>query len=171
MAWPREDGHDYIINGQKTWSTMAHTADYAWLSARTDPGGHRHKSISLFVVDNKTPGVTIRPLINIAGEHSFNEVFFDKVRVPKENIIVSSGYAMLALEKLQEQATVAKCAELLGIIQTAFQMSVSYAKERTQFGRPIGSFQYLYYRKAKAGEIAFGNSSHHLEKVADWLGL
>jgi alkylation response protein AidB-like acyl-CoA dehydrogenase len=91
--------------------------------------------------------------------------------VPKENIIVSSGYAMPALEKLQEQATVAKCAELLGIIQTAFQMSVSYAKERTQFGRPIGSFQYLYYRKTKAGEIAFGDSSHHLEKVADWLGL
>jgi len=97
-----EDGDDYIINGQKTWSTMAHTADYAWLIARTDPAGHRHKSISLFVVDNKTPGVTIRPLVNITGVHSFNEVFFDNVRVPKENMIGEKNmgfyYLMTALD-------------------------------------------------------------------------
>jgi len=65
-----EDGDYYVINGQKTWSTIAHLADYAWLVARTDREAHRHQSVSLFIVDNKTPGVTMRPLINIVGVHS-----------------------------------------------------------------------------------------------------
>jgi hypothetical protein len=77
-------------------------SDYAWLIARTDPEGHRHRSVSLFVVDNHTPGIEIRPLINIAGEHSFNEVFLDNVRVPKENMIGEKNmgfyYLMTALD-------------------------------------------------------------------------
>ncbi|MBT4090253.1 MAG: acyl-CoA dehydrogenase [Deltaproteobacteria bacterium] len=97
-----EEGDHYIINGQKTWSTVAHLADYAWMIVRTDPGGHRHKSISMIVVDNKSPGMTIRPLINIAGEHSFNEVFFDNVKVPKGNLIGEKNmgfyYLMTALD-------------------------------------------------------------------------
>jgi len=97
-----EDGDDYIINGQKVWSSKAHKADYAWMIARTDPDEHRHKSISLFVVDSKTPGITIRPLINIIGKHSFNEVFFDNVRVPKRNLIGKKNkgfyYLMTALD-------------------------------------------------------------------------
>jgi len=83
----QQNGDEYVINGQKIWSTIAHISDYAWLIARTDPEGHRHRSISLFVVDNNAPGIEMRPLINIAGEHSFNEVFFDDVRVPKDNMI------------------------------------------------------------------------------------
>jgi alkylation response protein AidB-like acyl-CoA dehydrogenase len=82
-----EDGDDYVINGQKVWSGEAHWADYAWLIARTDPNVPRHHGISYFIVDNKAPGVTIRPLINIVGVHQFNEVFFDNVRVPKKNLI------------------------------------------------------------------------------------
>jgi alkylation response protein AidB-like acyl-CoA dehydrogenase len=97
-----EDGDDYVINGQKTWSTIAHLADYAWLVARTDREAHRHQSVSLFIVDNETPGVTIRPLINIVGVHSFNEVFFDDVRVPKRNMIGDKNmgfyYLMAALD-------------------------------------------------------------------------
>jgi hypothetical protein len=97
-----ERNDHYVINGQKVWSTLAHMADYAWLVARTDPSAPRHHGVSLFIVDNKTPGVTIRPLINIVGVHSFNEVFFDDVRVPKENLIGQKNmgfyYLMTALD-------------------------------------------------------------------------
>ena len=100
MAVEEEDC--FVINGQKIWSTMSHQSDYAWMIARTDPEGHRHKSISMFVVDNKTPGITMRPLINITGMHSFNEVFFDNVKVPKENLIGEKNmgfyYLMRALD-------------------------------------------------------------------------
>ena len=82
-----EDGDEYVINGQKVWSGEAHRANFAWLIARTDRDAPKHKGISYFIVDNKSPGVTIRPLINIVGVHQFNEVFFDNVRVPKKNLI------------------------------------------------------------------------------------
>jgi len=82
-----EDGDEYVINGQKVWSGEAHRAGFAWLIARTDRDAPKHKGISYFIVDNKSPGVTIRPLINIVGNHQFNEVFFDHVRVPKKNLI------------------------------------------------------------------------------------
>jgi alkylation response protein AidB-like acyl-CoA dehydrogenase len=97
-----EDGDDLIINGQKIWSSGAHLADYAWLLARTDPGQQKHKGMSLIIVDNNTPGITIRPIINICGIHSFNEVFFDDVRVPKKNVVggINRGFynVMLALQ-------------------------------------------------------------------------
>jgi alkylation response protein AidB-like acyl-CoA dehydrogenase len=97
-----EDGDDLVINGQKTWSSGAHVSDFAWMLVRTDPDAPAHKGISLVIVDNRAEGVTIRPLINICGFHSFNEVFFDNVRVPKKNIIGERDrgwyYAMAALD-------------------------------------------------------------------------
>ncbi len=82
-----KDGDDYIVNGQKIWTSGAHVAKYMILLARTDPDASKHKGISYFIVDMKTPGLTVRPLVNMAGNHDFNEVFFDNVRVPKENMI------------------------------------------------------------------------------------
>jgi alkylation response protein AidB-like acyl-CoA dehydrogenase len=97
-----EDGDDLVINGQKTWSSGAHVSDYAWMLVRTDPNPPAHKGISLVIVDNKSEGIAIRPLINICGFHSFNEVFFDNVRIPKANIIGERNrgwyYAMAALD-------------------------------------------------------------------------
>ncbi|MBT3311085.1 MAG: acyl-CoA dehydrogenase [Desulfobacterales bacterium] len=82
-----EDGDEFIINGQKTWTTMAHRADYIWLAARTDPDAPPHKGITIFLIDMKTPGITVRPIINMLHSHSYNEVFFDNCRVPKSAII------------------------------------------------------------------------------------
>ncbi len=97
-----EDGDDLIINGQKTWSSGAHVSDFAWMLVRTDSNAPSYKGISLVVVDNKSEGIIIRPLMNICGFHSFNEVFFDNVRVPKSNIIGEPNkgwyYAMSALD-------------------------------------------------------------------------
>jgi len=82
-----EDGDDYVINGQKIFTTIAHRADFCYLTARTDPDAPKHKGISYFLIDMKSPGVSVRPLINMLGGHSFNEVFFDAVRVPKQNLL------------------------------------------------------------------------------------
>lgn len=81
------DGDDYVINGQKIWTSLAHYADWGWLAARTDPNAPKHKGISTFVINMKTPGITIRPLVNMSGTHEFNEVFFEDVRVPAANLI------------------------------------------------------------------------------------
>ncbi len=81
------DGDDYLVSGQKIWTSDGHRSDYGWLVARTDPDAPKHKGISTFIFDMKAPGVTVRPLVNLAGIHSFNEVFFDNVRVPKANMV------------------------------------------------------------------------------------
>jgi alkylation response protein AidB-like acyl-CoA dehydrogenase len=82
-----QDGDDFIINGQKIWTSGAHRADRMMLLARTDPEQPKHKGISYFLLDMKTSGISIRPLTNIADTPSFNEVFFDNVRVPKRDLL------------------------------------------------------------------------------------
>ena len=82
-----QDGDDFVINGQKIWTTGAQYSDLGWLAARTDPEAPKHKGISTFVVPMDAPGVTIRPLVNMANQTGFNEVFFDNVRIPKENLV------------------------------------------------------------------------------------
>jgi alkylation response protein AidB-like acyl-CoA dehydrogenase len=81
------DGDDYLVTGQKIWTSDAHRSDYCWLAARTDPSAPKHKGISNFILDMHAPGVTVKPLVNMADSHSFNEVFFDNVRVPAENLV------------------------------------------------------------------------------------
>src|SRR5688572_24803272 len=81
------DGDDFIVNGQKIWTSGAHVSKWMILLARTDPDAPKHRGITYFIVDMKSPGVQVRPLINAADSHEFNEVFFEDVRVPRENII------------------------------------------------------------------------------------
>jgi len=81
------DGDDFIINGQKIWTSQAHYADWMFLIARTDPDAPKHRGISYFLLDMKTPGVSVRPLINMGSGEGFNEVFFENVRVPKSGLL------------------------------------------------------------------------------------
>ena len=81
------DGDDYIINGQKIWTSGAHRSQRMMLLARTDTEAPKHKGISYFLLNMKSPGITVRPLTNMADTPSFNEVFFDNVRVPKSDLL------------------------------------------------------------------------------------
>ena len=80
------DGDGYVLNGQKVFTTMAHFADYIWLAARTDPDAPKHRGISMFMVDTKTPGIRIEPLHTMGGLRS-NFTFLDDVRVPRDCLI------------------------------------------------------------------------------------
>ena len=236
----QKEGDDYIIEGTKLFVENAHIADHIICLAKTGNSSDPENNLSLFLVDGKDPSVKCTLLDTLAYDKQA-EVIFDKVRVPAKNILGKEGDGWQILKGIQEQAAVAKCAELVGIIQTTFDMTVAYAKDRRQFGRPIGSFQaiqhhcanmvidvdgarfityqaawriaqgltaetessmakahtseasrkvtflghqihgaisfcdehnmHLFYRKAKAGEMAFGDSNYHLEKVAQQLGL
>ena len=82
------DGDEYVVNGQKIWTSNAHQADAIFAIVRTDPDAPKHRGISFLLIgDIHTPGLTVRPLINMAWEHDFNETFFDDVRVPARNVL------------------------------------------------------------------------------------
>jgi alkylation response protein AidB-like acyl-CoA dehydrogenase len=91
-----KDGEHWVINGQKVWTSLAHIADWMMLLARTDPDAPKHKGITYFLVDMKTPGVTVKPLKQLTGDAEFNEVFFDNVRVHDSRVLggVNNGWAV-----------------------------------------------------------------------------
>jgi len=81
------DGDDYVINGSKIWTSNAHRAEWIFMLARTDPEAPKHRGISFFLAPMSTPGISTRPLVNMAGVHLFNEVFFEDARVPAANLV------------------------------------------------------------------------------------
>jgi alkylation response protein AidB-like acyl-CoA dehydrogenase len=123
------DGDDYVINGQKIWTSIAHLSKWMIMLARTDPDVPKHKGITYFVVDMKTPGIEVRPLTNMAGAREFNEVFLDNVRVPKANIIgeENRGWSAAVTTLDFERSAIGSA---VGQRQTVEDL-ISYAKDHT----------------------------------------
>ena len=100
------DGDDYVINGQKIWTSLAQDATHCYVLTRTNAEVKKQQGISLFLVDFKTPGITLRPIVNLAGHAEFCQVFYDNVRVPKDNLVgkLNQGWtvakALLGFERL-----------------------------------------------------------------------
>ncbi len=82
-----KDGDTYVVNGQKIWTSLAHNSKFGILIARTNPDAPKHKGVSYFICPMDLPGIEIRPIIEMTGGHTFNEVFFDEVRLPAENLV------------------------------------------------------------------------------------
>src|SRR5439155_4126524 len=81
------DGDEFVVNGEKVWTTLAHVAQWGIRLPRTAPGDDAHRGITYFVVDMHSPGIEVKPIVQMTGTHEFNEVFFNDVRVPAANIV------------------------------------------------------------------------------------
>ena len=105
------DGDEWVLNGQKIWTSAGHMADHIFTLARTDSDAPRHKGISFLLVDMRQPGIEVRPIKMISGDSEFNEVFYTDVRVPKENVVggINNGWAvamtLLGYERGEAAAT------------------------------------------------------------------
>jgi len=233
------EGDDFVISGTKLFVSDAHIADYLLCVTRTKEGAGED-GITLFLVDAKSPGISLTPLITIASDKQF-EVVFDKVKVPRKNMLGELDRGWDVIKDILPKGTLAQCALMVGGAQQVLEMTVNYAKERVQFGKPIGSFQaiqhkcadmatdvdgcrfityqaawklsegmpcsldvsmakawvsdayrrvcveghqihggigfikdhdmQLYYRRAKASELIFGDADYHRELVAQQIGL
>ena len=232
-----QNGDDYTLNGTKLFVPNAHVSDYIVVAARTGSG---ENDISLFIVSSQTNGVNQTLLKTIASDRQ-SEVSFDNVSVSSSSLLGEKNQGWKTIEKVLKWGAIGKCAEMSGGGQSVLDMTVEYAKQRTQFGRPIGTFQaiqhhcanmatdvegakfityqaawmlseglpadrevamakawvsdsykrvcalghqshgaigftkehnmQLYSRRAKAAELAFGDSDLHLDKVAEIIGL
>ena len=142
-ATATKSGEGYTINGTKLFVPYAHTADQIIVAARTG-NGVGPNGITLFIVDAKTPGITCSPLVTVAGEKE-SEVVFDQVQVSYDSILGDLNQGWYIIEKVWPKVLMAKCAEMVGGAQQALEMTVAYAKEREQFGKPIGSLQVVQH--------------------------
>jgi alkylation response protein AidB-like acyl-CoA dehydrogenase len=130
------DGDDYVVNGQKIWTSTAHHADWCFVLVRTDPHAKkRQEGISFLLVDMKTPGITVRPIISIDGSHHLNEVFFDNVRVPVANRIheENRGWDVAKFLLGNERTGIAR----LGKSKERLEYAKEIARDVQQHGHPL----------------------------------
>lgn len=126
------DGDDYIINGQKVWTTGGHRADWGFLLARTDPEQRRSRGLSFFLLDMKSPGVTIKPILHMEKSHLFNEVFFDDVHIPARNRVgeENEGWVASQMTANFERSMI----ELFSFLRRELEEMVEYCKETNRGG-------------------------------------
>lgn len=140
-------GEDYILEGDKLFVSDAHIADYLLVVARTEEGKGSEEGITLFVVDAREPGLKVEVVPTIAGDRQCR-VSFDKVRVSKNSIFGDAGQGWNIVDFILQRAAILKCAEISGACQAVLDMTSTYAKDRIQFDRPIGSFQAVQHKLA-----------------------
>ncbi len=130
----REGGH-YVVNGQKTWTTLAHYGDWIFCLVRTDPGAKKQEGISFLLIDMKTPGITVRPLILMDGGHEVNEVFFDDVKVPVDNLVHEEGKGWTVAKYLlgHERMNTAR----VGASRRELENLKAFAATQAKDGRPL----------------------------------
>jgi alkylation response protein AidB-like acyl-CoA dehydrogenase len=132
------DGDEWVLNGQKVWTTLAHVSDYGIVIARTDPDQVKHAGLSMFIMDMKAPGVEIRPIHQIDGGSHFNEVFFTDVRIPKDWQIgeLNAGWKLATAMLMYERVAIGG-AGAGKINQPQFKQLLKAAKETGQIDNPV----------------------------------
>lgn len=126
-VFAKEEADCFVVNGQKIWTTNGHFADWNALIVRTDrEASPNYRGLTFFLVDMKTPGITVNPVINMAGHHEFNEVFFEDIRIPKENIVggLNKGFYVVMSLLDYERTT-----------DTVYAIAATYLKDLEEYAR------------------------------------
>lgn len=131
----RREGDEYIVNGQKIWTTTAHWADWVFALVRTDSAAKKQLGISFVLIDLRTPGVTIRPIHSIDGQHHLNEVFFDDVRIPVSHLVGEEGRGWDCAKFLltNERTGIAN----IGLCRERLDYACELASRITEGGKPL----------------------------------
>ncbi len=132
------DGDDFVVDGQKVWTTLAHHADWCMLLCRTDPDRRRAAGISCLLVDMRSPGISVRPLRQMTGDADFNEVFFENVRVPRENLLgeLNGGWPV-ATSALQNERGILYVVEMRMQLQQGRDRLLELARARGAASDPV----------------------------------
>jgi alkylation response protein AidB-like acyl-CoA dehydrogenase len=144
-----EEGDYFVVNGQKVWTSAAQFADYIFLLVRTDPDAPKHKGISYLLVDMHSPGITVRPLVQMTGGRGFNEVFFEDVRVPKKNLVGEKNHGWQ-----------------VAITTLMFERSGGAGADRGSGGM-VGDLVELAQKVSRSGTTAWENSDVR-QKIAEF---
>jgi alkylation response protein AidB-like acyl-CoA dehydrogenase len=153
-------GDEYIVNGQKIWTSGAHRADWGFMLARTNPEEKRSKGLSFFLVDMKTPGITIRPLYSMAKGHMFNEVFLDDVHVPVRNRVgeENQGWFTSQMTSNFERSMI----DLFSNARRDLEDLVEFCRETAWSSRPLSENQVVRHKLAQLSiEIEAGLAYSH----------
>ena len=131
-----QDGNNFIINGQKTWVSKAQWSEWCHLLARTDPDAPKHRGISYFLIDMRTPGISIHPMMEMCGVPSLCEIFLEDVRVPQENMLgEKNGGWKIAMSLLDFERAIYM--EQVGVAKRVLKFLVEYANERGLYKNPL----------------------------------
>jgi alkylation response protein AidB-like acyl-CoA dehydrogenase len=144
-AMTKDDG--FLIHGTKLFVPYAHIADYLLVAARTKGVAGDKKGITIFIVDRKSQGISVSPLVTIAADKQF-EVNFDKVFVPPNHVLGSLHNGLSPITETLKKAAAIQCAMMLGGAQQELEITAAHTKNRVQFERPIGSFQAVQQKLA-----------------------
>ena len=144
------DGDSFVVTGQKVWTSFARYADWCMLLVRTNPEAPKHKGITFLLVDMKSPGVTVRPLRQINGDEDFNELFFEDVRVPRENVIgnVDGGWKIAITTLMHERQTLTFSRQLQSSI--ALEELIDLARRYPSPDRPLAADPLARQKLARA---------------------
>jgi len=159
-----DKGDHFLLNGQKTFNTHSHVADYHWLACRTDPDVKKHRGMSMMIVDLKSPGITIRPMITLAGWQT-NEVYYDDVVVPKKNLVgeMNKGFYYLMAALDFERMFPA------GGYRRIFEQVVDHVKKTVVNGQPLSKNPLVRQKLAQiaieleAGKMLYYSLAHILD--------
>jgi alkylation response protein AidB-like acyl-CoA dehydrogenase len=132
------DGSEYVVNGQKIWTSMGHFAQFGILIARTNADAPKHKGVSYFICPMDTPGIEVRPIVEMTGAHTFNEVFFTDVRIPAENLVgqENEGWGLAKVTLGNERVSLSGEGALWGRGPTAGDL-LSLVRERGGCADPL----------------------------------
>jgi isovaleryl-CoA dehydrogenase len=141
------DNGEWVLNGSKMWCSYAHKASHILIVCRTERGESPHEGMSMIFVPRESDGLTITPISTLGGEET-NELYLEECRVPEDALLGTAGNGWLQLMAGLNNERVILGASALGLAQRAFDDALAYAKERKQFGRPIGTFQAIQHKFA-----------------------